>query len=155
QAELGGASRARWQAGVLSQVGALIQSQQQAVVQIEDGDGPVGAGDLVVKFLADDTLCRPAQAVPIEGDRPGKVLDSQGDKEDLRSHSVSCIESQFSSRTPACCQAYRRLGVMIRGSEYRAANRDGVPKSAPMRSAYLTTYSGTWSAAGNPGTCSA
>src|ERR1035438_368490 len=69
-------------------------------------------------------------------------------------------DSPGASSTTPCTgwaprQAYRRCGVTIRGSENSVANWDAVPNKAPMRSAYFTTYSGTWSAAGNPGTCSA
>jgi hypothetical protein len=52
QAELGGAGRPGRQAGVLGQIGALVQAEQQACVEGEEGDRPVGAGDLVVKLLS-------------------------------------------------------------------------------------------------------
>ena len=61
QAELGGAGRAGRQAGVLGEVGALVQHEHEAAVEGEEGDGSVGAGDLVVELLADDAFGRPAR----------------------------------------------------------------------------------------------
>jgi hypothetical protein len=39
-------------------------------------------------------------------------------------------------------QAHRRVGVISRAVENKAANLSAVPNIAPMRSVYLTTYSG-------------
>ena len=75
--------------GVLGEVGPFVQAKQQAPVELEERDGSVGAGDLVVKLLPDDALGRPAQAVAVEGDRPVEVVHGQGDEEDLGVHCVS------------------------------------------------------------------
>src|SRR6266581_1665558 len=50
-----------------AQAGALIQREQQTAVEGEDGDRTVGAGDLVVEFLPDDAVGRPAKPVAVEG----------------------------------------------------------------------------------------
>ena len=68
EAELGGAGRAWRQAGVLGEVGPFVQAEQQASVELEEGDGSIGASNLVVELLPDDALRRPAQAVTVEGD---------------------------------------------------------------------------------------
>jgi len=57
--------------------------------RVEDGDGGIGAGDLVVEFLAGDALGRPAEAVTVEGDRSAEIGYGQGDEEDLRLPSIS------------------------------------------------------------------
>jgi hypothetical protein len=68
EAELGGARRPRRQARVLGQVDPFVQAEQQAPVELEERDGAVGAGDLVVKLPSDDAVGRPAKAVTVEGD---------------------------------------------------------------------------------------
>ena len=52
----------------LAQIGALVQAEQQASVEGEEGDRPVGPGDLVVKLLPHDALSRPASHTQVEGD---------------------------------------------------------------------------------------
>ncbi len=47
-------------------------------------------------------------------------------------------------------QAWSRVEVITMASENPAANVSTVPKIAPIRSAYLAAYSGTWSAGGWP-----
>src|SRR5689334_17136902 len=92
QAELGRAGRPGRQAGVLGQVGPLVQREQQAIVEGEDGDRPIGAGELVVELPPNYALGRPAHAVTVKGDRPVEVVHRESDEEDLRSHCRSSRE---------------------------------------------------------------
>src|ERR1700722_17690305 len=148
--------------------GAVLQVQhlaQPGNVIGERGQRELRRGDVVAVGLQALDDAAPAGALG-----PGAV-----DEDDVRSGvHLGSLRSRFllpscepgpgqgiRSITALCgrlCgsrQACRRCGVMIRASGNIAANRDAVPNSAPMRSEYLITYSGTWSAAGNPETCPA
>jgi hypothetical protein len=115
------------QAGVLGEIGALVQAEQQASVQGEEGDRSVGAGDLVVKLLPDDALGRPAETVTVEGNRPAEIVYGQGDEEDLRLHCRSCRDGPAGGR--------RASVVGKSASRHRQAGRSVDPSPASMHSA--------------------
>ena len=56
------------------------QRKLQALAQLEEDDRAV------LELLADDPIGRPAEAVPIEGQRSLQILDTQGDEGDPRFH---------------------------------------------------------------------
>ena len=86
---------------------------------------------------ATGSIREPCHQTPVDADATSRLTVKERLSARLLLDEVSYLREH---------QACSLRGVITIASENASANRSGVPKMAPMRSVYLATYSGTWSA---------
>src|SRR5262249_33875360 len=86
---------------ILREVAARVEAEEEASFQLEQRDGPAGAGSLVCPFAADDAGRLEAESVAVEREGTLEIFDGQRDHIQTRLHRLSIVRASRRVRRAA------------------------------------------------------